>query len=152
MFVRSSAIFGLVISLLVGVPLGTAFATFFYADGLAYLSKDPRACINCHVMQGQFNSWQASSHHTVATCNDCHSNGSFIEKYAQKGLNGFLHSWAFTTGLYHDPIRIKQFNLSITKRTCLSCHSELVESSRWSHPSWEEKDCLSCHREVGHRK
>lgn len=136
----------------VGVPVGSGLVTFFYADGLSYLSPNPKACTNCHVMQAQYDSWQASSHHTIAKCNDCHSHGSIIEKYAQKGLNGFLHSAAFTSGLFHEPIRIRDFNLKITQKTCRSCHSSLIESSRFDHGSFDQNNCLTCHREVGHRK
>ena len=137
---------------MVGVPLGTAVTTFFYADGLSYLSTDPKACINCHAMQDQFDAWQNSSHHTIAKCNDCHSHGNIIQKFSQKGINGFLHSAAFTTGWFRDPIRIKSFNLAITQKTCLNCHSNLIESSRFDHSTFDNKNCLNCHREVGHRK
>lgn len=138
--------------LLFGIPLGTSMATFIYADGLSYLSTNPTACINCHVMKDQFDAWQASSHKTVATCNDCHSHGNVIQKYSQKALNGFMHSWAFTTGRFHEPIQIKNFNLAITKKSCTSCHTQLIESSRYDHQSFDENNCLNCHREVGHRK
>ena len=39
---------------LFGVPVGVAAFTFGYAKGFSYLSTDPRACINCHVMNEQF--------------------------------------------------------------------------------------------------
>lgn len=140
------------LGLLVGLPVGTGVTTFLYADGLSYLSGDPKACINCHVMQSQYDSWQASSHKTVANCNDCHSNGNIMQKYSQKAINGFLHSFAFTTSYFHEPIRIKEFNLRITKKACLSCHNQLAESSQFDHQSFSENNCLNCHREVGHRK
>jgi len=144
--------FLVVLGIFFGVPTGTAVATFIYADGLSYLSKRPEACINCHVMKSQYDSWQASSHHTFARCNDCHSNGNILSRYIQKGINGFNHSFAFTTGYFHEPIRIKNFNLAITKRACLECHSQLVHASEISQASLSEKNCLNCHREVGHRK
>ena len=103
---KARTTFLVVFGILVGAPLGTSVATFVYADGFAYLSSKPTACINCHVMQDQYNSWQASSHHHVAVCNDCHANGNIAQKYLQKGVNGFLHSFAFTTGYFHQPIRI----------------------------------------------
>ncbi|MEK6628109.1 MAG: cytochrome c nitrite reductase small subunit [Bdellovibrionota bacterium] len=138
--------------LLLGVPLGTGLTTFIYADGISYLSPNPKVCINCHVMQSQFDSWLASSHHTVAKCNDCHSHGNVMQKYFQKSVNGFLHSAAFTTDYFNEPIRIKNFNLKITQKTCRSCHSSLIDSSRADHQSFSENNCLNCHKEVGHRK
>lgn len=141
-----------VLGLLIGVPVGSGVVTFVYADGLSYLAKDPRACVNCHVMQSQFDAWEASSHRAVATCNDCHTQGSVGARYMQKAVNGFLHSFAFTTGRFHEPIRIKGFNHDIALRSCVSCHTNLIESSRFNHRSFGEMNCLTCHREAGHRK
>ena len=31
--------------------------TFVYAKGLSYLTPDPRACLNCHVMYSQYDGW-----------------------------------------------------------------------------------------------
>ena len=46
--------------------------TFAYARGWAYMTDDPRACANCHVMNEQYDGWIKSSHRSVAVCNDCH--------------------------------------------------------------------------------
>jgi len=35
----------------VGVLLGIGLVTFVYAEGASYLSTDPAACANCHIMQ-----------------------------------------------------------------------------------------------------
>ena len=34
-----------------GVLLGIGATTFEYAEGLSYLSTDPKACANCHIMR-----------------------------------------------------------------------------------------------------
>lgn len=34
--------------ILVGVTLGVGAFTFHYAEGTAYMSDDPSACLNCH--------------------------------------------------------------------------------------------------------
>ena len=142
----------IIVGLLIGIPTGTGLATFIFAEGHSYLSKDPVACTNCHVMKGQFDSWQASSHHPHASCNDCHSHGSLPEKYLQKGINGFLHSYAFTTGKFKEPLQIKEFNRKIALRSCRDCHSQLIESSQGGHSSFGSKNCLNCHKDVGHRR
>ena len=36
---------------LLGIPAGIGAFTFVYAKGFSYLSTDPRACVNCHVMR-----------------------------------------------------------------------------------------------------
>ncbi len=57
---------------LVGVALGLGLYTFVYAKGYSYLTNDPEACANCHVMNDQYAGWVKSSHRSVAVCNDCH--------------------------------------------------------------------------------
>jgi cytochrome c nitrite reductase small subunit len=79
-----------------GVLLGIGGTTFNYAEGLSYLSTDPAACANCHIMQPQYDAWQKASHHTAATCADCHLPPGFPEKYVAKAENGWNHSKAFT--------------------------------------------------------
>ena len=54
----------------VGVIAGCGMYTVRYAKGLSYLSNDPKACMNCHVMTDHYDSWVKASHHKVASCND----------------------------------------------------------------------------------
>lgn len=135
-----------------GGPIGAGVATFFYADGASYFSNNPRACINCHIMNSQYQTWQSSSHKTVAGCNECHSNGNTLEKYFQKAVNGFLHSYAFTTGHFQEPIFIKDFNKRIVQQSCLACHASFVHNSQGGNQLLSKKNCTDCHRDVGHRK
>ena len=88
-----------------GLVLGMGSYTFADARGLSYLSNDPKACVNCHVMNSNYDSWQKSSHHSVATCNDCHVPHDFIPKYLAKAKHGWRHSYAFTSGEFHEPIQ-----------------------------------------------
>jgi cytochrome c nitrite reductase small subunit len=62
----------LVLCVLFGIALGAGAFTVRYAEGLSYLSTNPTACVNCHIMREQYDGWQHASHHAVATCNDCH--------------------------------------------------------------------------------
>jgi cytochrome c nitrite reductase small subunit len=135
---------------LVGGIVGLGGFTFSYAQGFSYLSNDPRACMNCHVMRDQFDGWNHGSHKAVATCNDCHvPHSSIVAKYAVKALNGFRHSYAFTTGNFEEPIRILPFDRNITQQACRSCHGDLV--SGIAHDASEDPtDCLRCHAGVGH--
>ncbi len=93
-----------------GALLGTGAYTFKYAEGFSYLSADPRACVNCHIMNPQYDSWQQAGHHTVATCVDSHLPHAFIPKYIAKAENGYHHSVAFTFQNFHEPIMIKNNN------------------------------------------
>lgn len=99
--------------------VGSGTYTFMYAKGASYLSNDPNACANCHVMQDHLSAWQKSSHQNVAVCNDCHApHDSLIGKYYVKAVNGWNHSLAFTTGNYPDELQITDFNRKVTETAC----------------------------------
>lgn len=140
-------------SLLLGVAIGAAVGvggfTFLYARGASYLGNDPATCANCHVMQRYFDGWSKGSHRSVATCNDCHTPPGVVPKYWTKGVNGFWHSFAFTSGDFPDPIRIKTRNTEIANASCLKCHEEMVEAM--AVPAGAEGvACTRCHESVGH--
>jgi cytochrome c nitrite reductase small subunit len=140
-----------VLAVLIGLLLGIGGFTFLYAEGLSYMSDDPKVCVNCHIMQPQYDSWQKASHHTVATCVDCHLPHGFIGKYLAKGENGYHHSVAFTLQNFHEPIMIKEKNSRILQASCLHCHGDLVHEqvARAVDGSGEVR-CVHCHRSVGH--
>lgn len=133
-----------------GVFCGIGVFTFGYGEGAAYLSNDPAVCKNCHVMQPHYDSWLASSHENVATCNDCHVPHTFPEKYITKADNGFFHSLAFTTGGFHEPIQIKERNRRVTQNACLHCHGEFVDALRPAEHGGDMLNCIHCHSDVGH--
>jgi cytochrome c nitrite reductase small subunit len=141
----------LTLSLLLGVLVGLGQYTFFYAHGAAYLSSDPKACVNCHVMRDQYDGWQKASHHAVAVCNDCHLPHGFISKWWAKARNGYNHSKAFTLQNFEEPIRIKAVNSAILNVGCQYCHREFVrEITAHRVITDEELNCVRCHRDVGH--
>jgi cytochrome c nitrite reductase small subunit len=109
-------------------------------------------------MEEQFAGWTKSSHRAVAVCNDCHTPPGFAAKYATKALNGWNHSFAFTTGRFPEPIRITPRNRAVTQASCRKCHLELIASidalavhtvASGTVPD-RQLDCLTCHRNVGH--
>jgi cytochrome c nitrite reductase small subunit len=141
----------LVLAIAAGLLLGLGTFTFSYGEGLSYLSTDPTACTNCHIMQPYFDSWQKASHHTVARCVDCHLPHSFVPKYIAKADNGFNHSWAFTFQDFHEPIQIKRRNLKIVQDNCLSCHGDMVhELVAGATTAGDAVSCIHCHSDVGH--
>lgn len=129
---------------------GLGFFTFGYGDGAAYLSNDPEACTNCHVMQQQFDSWIKSGHAHVAVCNDCHLPHDALRKWVVKADNGFFHSLAFTTNDFDEPIRIKTRNRRVTQAACLDCHRGLANALLPAVPGGETLSCMHCHADVGH--
>ena len=137
-------------AVLVGVAVGVGAYTFVYARGASYLTDDPTACANCHVMQEQYSGWLASSHRAVAVCNDCHTPHTLVGKWATKAVNGFRHSVAFTTGRFPEPIRITAPNRAVTEATCRACHADIVQAVDPGAGASGRLDCIRCHRSVGH--
>ncbi|MFI4851656.1 MAG: cytochrome c nitrite reductase small subunit [Gimesia chilikensis] len=136
---------------LLGAVIGTGSYTVQYAEGLSYLSNDPKACVNCHIMRDQYDGWQKASHHANATCNDCHVPHSFIPKYLVKAENGFWHSKGFTLQDFHEPIQMRPISLKILNTNCINCHQELVNDILGHGVAGNEsKGCVHCHSSVGH--
>ncbi len=150
------------IAALLGILIGISLTTFNYAQGLSYLSNDPAACVNCHIMRDEYESWRKGGHHAFATCNDCHVPPQFPQKYIAKARNGYHHSTGFTFQpsrpdepgaklVFEEPIRIKAANSQILQDNCLRCHGDFVHDIvRGS--TWDENAirCVHCHRGVGH--
>jgi cytochrome c nitrite reductase small subunit len=131
--------------------VGSSLVVLNYAEGLAYLSNDPAACTNCHIMQAQYNGWERSPHGSVATCNDCHTPHGFPDKYIAKARNGWNHSAAFTLQNFEEPIQIKPANAAILEENCRRCHEGLVNEITGHFGSTEEgPTCVHCHAAVGH--
>jgi len=145
--------------ILLAVALGSAAGiggyTFSYAKGLSYFSPDPRACVNCHIMQREYDGWQKSGHHHVAVCIDCHLPAAFVPKYLAKSENGWRHGKLFTTGGFVEPIEVKAAGRAILQDNCVRCHGALSAqmqslAPRGVHADGADLPCTHCHADVGH--
>src|SRR5262245_66471088 len=126
MFVR---ILGVLASLLTGAFVGASGFTFVSANGASYLTDDPVVCVNCHIMRDEYAGWQRSSHHTQATCNDCHlPHDNALHALFVKASNGYRHSKAFTLQNFADPIRIVPSYSMVLEKNCLQCRVELTDA------------------------
>lgn len=141
---------------LLGSAFGLGIYTLMYAKGSSYLSDNPAACANCHVMREVLTDWQRGDHHHVAVCNDCHVPKGFMAKWLVKGMNGLHHSYAFT--FLETPVTIRAASLSgkVVQENCERCHESLL-SDHLTKYGKEKKNlhdqlpkCIQCHREVGH--
>ena len=142
----------LVLALFLGALLGVGGYAFIYARGYSYLLNDPAACVNCHVMRGQYDAWIKSSHHSAATCNDCHTPHNLAGKYAVKAMNGFFHSFYFTTNRYPDTIEITAFDRDVAEGACRRCHASITQAIDADNVHGEARGvrCTRCHASVGH--
>lgn len=135
----------------IGVLFGLGGYTFYYARGASYLSNDPTACVNCHIMRPQFDGWQKASHHAVATCNDCHVPHEPVGKYLTKLENGFWHAKGFTFQDFHEPIQMRPQSKVVLQNNCMYCHQDFVSAiAPHSVDASQQIDCVQCHQGVGH--
>lgn len=150
---KASAIKGAVIGVTLGAALGVGGYTFIYAKGASYLTNNPQACANCHVMQNHYDGWMKSSHRAVAVCNDCHAPHTLVGKYWTKADNGFWHSFKFTTGKFPDNIQMREVNRRVTEKACLHCHRQIVDAiTPIPHTAENMTSCIRCHGGVGHAR
>src|SRR5262249_38226243 len=147
---KSRTIAGIIVGIGIGAAFGIGGYTFIYAKGSSYLTNNPAACANCHIMREHYDGWLKSSHRSVATCNDCHTPPGIISKYATKASNGFWHSFAFTSGRFPEPIRIKPQKREVTENACRKCHADITVAIDGHNPKGERSSCVRCHSSVGH--
>lgn len=139
------------VTISLGIFVGLGLTTFVYAKGASYLSNDPQACANCHVMNQQYEGWMKGGHQHVAVCNDCHVPHNFFGKWYTKTENGIHHSWAFTFGQPSVSIIAREASQKIVQENCVRCHSTTAQHAAGLHSAAvEELNCISCHRNVGH--
>lgn len=142
---------------LVGVLTGIILLIFHISNATSYMSDDPEACINCHVMIPQYANWQRSSHFLHATCNDCHvPQDNILRKYYFKASDGARHSTMFTFRLEPQVIQIKKEGINVVQENCVRCHTNTVHKTSLFNieavdsQDEREKLCWNCHREVPH--
>lgn len=136
---------------MMGIAAGMALLVARISNAASYMSDDPAACINCHIMVPQYATWQHSSHARVAHCNDCHvPHTSLAAKYYFKAKDGTRHSVLFTLRREPQVIRAIPESREVIQGNCVRCHSGVVEEAVTPLHSDFERSCIDCHREVPH--
>ncbi len=134
-----------------GALVGMGIYVARISEATSYLSDDPRACINCHIMTPEYATWQHSSHARVATCNDCHvPHDSLFAKYYYKAKDGIRHSTLFTLRKEKQVIQSIPESREVIQKNCLRCHGSLVSEVAGSVHSASNRLCTECHRETPH--
>lgn len=134
-----------------GSFFGGAAYVAYVSNAISYLSDDPKACINCHIMNPTYASWQHSSHARVAVCNDCHvPHDSTFRKYWFKANDGLRHSALFTLRRERQVIQAIPASKKVIQQNCIRCHAQVLQSSEITQPHNFERSCIECHREVPH--
>jgi len=150
---RTTAVF--LIAVFIGIGL------FLAKEGevVSYLSDNPEACVNCHVMTPVYNGWMHSSHREWANCNDCHvPHDNVVNKYFFKAKDGLYHATIFTLRAEPDVIKMQEASQKVVQANCIRCHMQQVTQTKYD--GWidnhaenrTDRQCWSCHREIPHGK
>ncbi len=147
----------LTVFILMGIFSGQAIYVVYISNAISYASDNPRTCVNCHVMNPQFATWERSSHGKVATCNDCHvPQDNFINKYLFKASDGLRHATYFTMRWEPQVIQIKDAGKRAVQNNCIRCHTNQIHPislraiNNKNVEDQTEKFCWDCHRETPH--
>ncbi|MCF8368046.1 MAG: cytochrome c nitrite reductase small subunit [Bacteroidales bacterium] len=145
------------VTILNGILVGLALYIFNISNAVSYLSDESETCINCHVMNPQYATWNHSSHREVATCNDCHvPHNNVFNKYYFKAKDGLRHATVFTMRAEPQVIFIKEEGKEVVQNNCIRCHDKLLTNNvivarldRSKHFR-EDRSCVECHRHTPH--
>jgi len=148
---RSFAVFG------TAVILGLGFFLMKEAEVVSYLSDNPQACVNCHVMTPVYNSWNHSSHREYASCNECHvPQNNIFNSYYFKAKDGLYHAAVFTARAEPDVIFMRPASVEVVQNNCIRCHVQQVTQTKYDgfiedhQKNRTDRQCWSCHQEVPH--
>ncbi len=142
---------------LTSLMLGLIIFLLYVSKAHYYLSDDPEACVNCHIMAPEYATWNHSSHRGKAHCNDCHvPHNTIINKFYFKAKDGLRHASIFTLRNEPQVIFIKEEGAEVVHQNCIRCHSGLLIDPKLNatvenyHTKMTDRKCWDCHREVPH--
>ncbi|CAL2081453.1 cytochrome c nitrite reductase small subunit [Tenacibaculum dicentrarchi] len=143
--------------ILIGIVTGLGFFMAKEASLVSYMSDDPLACVNCHVMTPMYNSWMHSSHREQASCNDCHvPHDNVFNKYFFKAKDGLFHATIFTARAEPEVMFMREASQEVVQNNCIRCHIQQVTQTKYDgwlddhRESRTERKCWSCHQELPH--
>ena len=143
--------------ILLGIFAGMAVFTFRTSRAWSYLSDEPAACMNCHIMAPQYATWAHSSHREKTSCNDCHvPHDNVFRAYFFKAKDGMRHATIFTLRAEPQVIFIKEAGIEVVQQNCIRCHEDLLIDNKLSAYTDQtnhfrtNRYCWECHRETPH--
>jgi len=132
---------------LLGAVAGLALVVARIANAASYLSSSPETCLNCHVMNDAFSTWQRSSHARAAVCNDCHvPHANPVGTWGFKAADGLRHSAVFTLRREPQVLRLSEGARPVVQANCLRCHADRFAMVRLAASS--ERACWDCHDNI----
>lgn len=140
--------------ILLGIMAGCILLLIHISRADSYLTNEPSACVNCHIMSPYYATWAHSSHRETATCNDCHvPHNNILNAYYFKAKDGLRHATIFTLRREPQVIFIREPGKEAVRGNCERCHEHLltgIECRGTTIFCEPERLCWECHREVPH--
>ena len=135
----------------IGCAIGLAAAVGQVSRATSYLGDSPETCINCHIMNPQYATWQHSAHANVAVCNDCHvPHDNFAHHYLFKSQDGMRHSAIFTMRAEPQVIRLSDRAVPVVESNCQRCHDNVIHNVALGEYQPGDPRCWDCHRSTPH--
>ena len=134
---------------IIAIGLGLVAVVFLLIGPPRLLAKSESAefCVQCHVMESQYEAWSHAGAHRRNNCVDCHlPNDNSAVHYTWKTLDGLKDLVMFYTGSVSDSIRVTAHGKSVLQENCVRCHETTVMLID------TERNCWACHRNITHTR
>ena len=135
--------------------LSIAFLVLVIAGaGFQWVNEQPWFCNTCHEMNFHYHSWQVSTHHTRATCLECHAEPG-LRGLIEEKVRGLEQLVAHVTGHYTMPLKIL---VRVRNDQCLACHPKartLPDSKIVANHALHLRKqvlCADCHNRIVHNQ
>lgn len=140
-----------VLFVIMGLITGLFVFIIYISKAHSYLSDNPKACINCHIMAPQYATWMHSSHREAADCNDCHvPHQTFVHHYLFKAMDGAKHSYVYTFRLEPQTISMHSMGRKVVQDNCIRCHETTLMKTVMGQSEISRRPCWDCHRYTPH--
>jgi len=127
-----------------GMACGLGLVVAHLSRAGSYLQDRPEACLNCHVMNNAYATWQHGSHRQAAACGDCHlPHQNPVTTLAFQIRDGLRHAFVFTFRLEPQVLELSAGARPVVQENCLRCHANRFLMVRLAAAA--ERRCWDCH-------
>jgi cytochrome c nitrite reductase small subunit len=110
-------------------------------------SDQPSFCVQCHVMESEYDAWAHAGAHRRKMCVDCHlPNGNAGVHYVWKSIDGMKDVALFYSGSVPEKIRLTAHGERVLQENCIRCHEQTVAQID------QQRHCWECHRRIMHTR
>jgi cytochrome c nitrite reductase small subunit len=138
----------LVLSLVVIGCIAAVALLFLMVGPPKLLAKSgrPDFCVQCHVMEAEYEAWIHVGAHRRKLCVDCHlPNENMTLHYVWKGITGLKDALFFYSGRVPERIMLTSHGEKVLQANCVRCHEMAVSLMD------TDRKCWSCHRRISHK-